>query len=65
MKVEFKEIKKFITDFNSYSLSIAIDSGKEAAKGKTNKKWVGTLFIWPFVIVLIIVIYLIVNIFVP
>lgn len=52
-----KEIKEFFMEVRNFLVGVTMEGSK-------GKGIVGTLFIWPFVIVLIIVVYLIIRIFI-
>ena len=55
MEFKFEELKKFFTELFSYFVSVIIE-------GKKGLKFKGTLFIYPFVLIFIIIIYLIVKV---
>ncbi len=53
-KAEFDEYWKFLSEFWYYLVGVALEGSK-------GKGWRGGLFVWPFVIALFIIIFLLVR----
>lgn len=58
MKASLKDIWEFLREFFSYLLGVSIDGGKGVGG------WKGYLFLWPFVLALIVIIFLIIKVFI-